>query len=43
MVIAYGETLFGDDVKVGRPVFVTLETGAGNTFSKTVISGRSVG
>jgi len=41
--INYSTTLFGDAVKVGRPVFVTLETGAGNVFSKTVINGRSVG
>ena len=33
----------GDAVKVGRPIFVTLETGAGNTFSKTVINGRTLG
>jgi len=33
----------GDAVKVGRPIFVTLETGAGNTFSKTVINGRALG
>jgi len=33
----------GDAVKVGRPIFVTLETGAGNVFSKTVINGRSLG
>ena len=43
VVIAYGDPEFGDPVKVGRPVFVSLETGAGNSFSKTIISGRSRG
>jgi len=29
--------------KVGRPIFVTITTDAGNVFTKTVINGRSVG
>ena len=31
------------DVKVGRPVFISVETAAGNIFTKNLISGRSVG
>jgi len=30
-------------LKVGRPVFVTVTTDAGNVITKTVINGRSVG
>ncbi len=30
-------------VKVGRPVFISVTTEAGNVFTKTVINGRSVG
>jgi len=32
-----------DGTKVGRPVFVTITTDAGNVFTKTIINGRSVG
>ena len=32
---------FGDPVKVGRPLFIDIETGSGNVFTKTIISGRS--
>ena len=37
--------LDGVDValKVGRPVFVSITTDAGNVFTKTVINGRAVG
>ena len=31
----------GDAVFVGRPVFIDIETGSGNVFTKTIISGRS--
>jgi len=46
ILVAYssgtGDT-FGDDVKVGRPIFVSIETAGGNIFTKNIISGRSVG
>jgi len=38
-----GANGFGDPVKVGRPIFVSIETAGGNIFTKNIISGRSVG
>ena len=31
------------DLKVGRPVFISITSDAGNVFTKTAINGRSVG
>ena len=45
ILIGWADTFVesGDAIKVGRPVFVSVTTEAGNVFTKTVINGRSVG
>jgi len=43
ILVAWDTAAFGTDPKVGRPIFVSIETTAGNIFTKNLISGRSVG
>jgi len=44
IIMAFGDTTeTGDPVKLGRPIFIKVETGGGNIFSKQVVNGRQVG
>jgi len=43
ILVGWSTSGFGQDVQVGRPIFVSIETAAGNIFTKNLISGRSVG
>jgi len=45
ILVAFDNTAMNDDkdVKVGRPIFISVETSGGNIFTKNIISGRSVG
>ena len=45
ILVAFDESTMNptDPVKVGRPIFVSIETAGGNIFTKNIISGRSVG
>jgi len=45
ILIAYGTGTdeFGEPVKLGRPVFVRVETGSGNVFTKQIVNGRQIG
>ena len=42
ILIGWDDSEFGI-VKVGRPIFASIETAAGNIFTKNMIYGRSVG
>ena len=45
ILVAFDESTMNptNPVKVGRPIFVSIETSGGNIFTKNIISGRSVG
>ena len=43
ILIVYDESEFGDPVKLGRPIFVKVETSSGNIFTKQIVNGRQVG
>jgi len=43
ILIAYDTTTFGDPVKIGRPIFLKVETSSGNIFTKQIVNGRQVG
>jgi len=45
ILIAYGTGAdeFGEEVKLGRPIFIRVETGSGNIFTKQIVNGRQVG
>jgi len=38
-----GQNQFGEPVKLGRPIFVKVETSSGNIFTKQIVNGRQVG
>jgi len=45
ILIAFGtlDAEFGEEVKLGRPIFIKVETGSGNVFTKQIVNGRQVG
>ncbi len=43
ILIVYDDVEFGDPVKLGRPIFVKVETSSGNIFTKQIVNGRQVG
>ena len=45
ILIAFGTDAdqFGEEVKLGRPIFIKVETGSGNVFTKQIVNGRQVG
>ena len=42
IAIAYSAD-FGEDIKLGRPIFIKLETSAANIFTKQIVNGRQIG